>query len=65
MLFKVDSTGGFLKKTRLYSGFKSLTKYLRNKKLKSIHEDHFVEQKNESRKPNKNSSLRRLEFMLD
>jgi hypothetical protein len=30
---------------------------------KSIHEKHFVERKNEGRKPDKNPSLRRLEFM--
>jgi hypothetical protein len=32
-------------------------------KLESIHEWHFVERENEGRMPDKNSSLRRLEFM--
>jgi hypothetical protein len=33
------------------------------RRLESIHEQPFVEWKNESRKPDKNSSMRRLEFM--
>jgi hypothetical protein len=33
------------------------------RKLKSIHELHFVELKNEGKKPDKISSLRRLKFM--
>jgi hypothetical protein len=49
----------------LLSFLKILTKNPRNKKTQvySIHEYHFVKQKNEDRKPDKNSSLRRLEFM--
>jgi hypothetical protein len=42
------------------------TQYLQKnsrKKIESIHEKHFVEEKHEGRKPNKNSSRRRLEFM--
>jgi hypothetical protein len=37
-------------------------KILETRKLKSVHEYHFVEGKNEGRKPDKNLSLRRLEF---
>jgi hypothetical protein len=33
------------------------------RKLESFYETHFVERKNEARKPDENSSLRRLEFM--
>jgi hypothetical protein len=41
-----------------------LTKKIREKrKLESLHEKHFVKQKNEGRKPDKNLSQRRLEFM--
>jgi hypothetical protein len=53
------STGGFFKKNRFYSGFKNL----RIKKPESIREQHFVEGKNEGRKLDNDSSLRRLEFM--
>jgi hypothetical protein len=64
MLFTVSSTGGFLQKTILYSGFKTPYKIIpRNKKLQSILEWHFVEKKNKGRKPDKNSCLRRLKFM--
>ncbi len=53
-----------LKKTLLYSGFNNPYKKFHNtRKLESIHEQHFLEQKNEGRKSDKNSSLRRLEFM--
>jgi hypothetical protein len=58
MLFTGPSTGGFLKKTILFSGFKILTK--KSAKLYYIYEYHFVERKNESRKPDKNSRLRRF-----
>jgi hypothetical protein len=44
---------------------KSSQKNLRNRKTLSIHETHFVERKNKSRKPDKNSSFRRLEFMRE
>ncbi len=51
----------FLKKTILLSRLKNLYKKIcETRKLKSIHEKHFVEQKNEGRKSDKNSSLRRL-----
>ena len=36
----------------------------KTRKLESFHEKHFVERKNEGRKPDKNLCLRRLEFML-
>jgi hypothetical protein len=53
-----------LKRTILYSGFNNpYKKSARQDKLKSIHEQHFVERKTEGRKPDKNSSLRSLEFM--
>jgi hypothetical protein len=58
MLFTVLSTGGFYRKP--YSTYKKIRE---TGKLKSIHKKHFVERKNEGRKPDKNSSLRRLEFM--
>jgi hypothetical protein len=60
--FTVPSSGGF--HGTLYSTLllKINIKNLRNKKMKSIRDKHFVEQKNEARKPNRNSSLRRLEF---
>ncbi len=52
------------KKIILFSGFKNPYKKIREtRKLESIHEKHFVEWKNEDRKPHKSSSLRRLEFM--
>jgi hypothetical protein len=54
----------YLKKTIFYSGnFNTYNKIREIRKLESIHEQHFVERKNESRKPDKNSSLRRLDFM--
>jgi hypothetical protein len=47
----------------LFCGFKKPYKKIREtRKPKSIHEKHFVERKNEGRKPDKDSSLRRLEF---
>jgi hypothetical protein len=50
-----------LTKTILFSGpYKKIRK---TRKLESIHKYHFVERKNEGRKPDKNSSLRRLEFL--
>ncbi len=54
-----------LKEKILFSSFKKiLTKNPRNKKkLESINEKHFVEWKNEGRKLDKNSRLRRIEFM--
>jgi hypothetical protein len=43
--------------------FRTLYKKLREtRKLESIYEKHIVEQKNQGRKPDKNSSLRRIEF---
>jgi hypothetical protein len=53
-----------LKKTIPFSGFKNpCKKIFETRKLDSTYEWHFVERKNEGRKPEKNSSLRRLEFM--
>ncbi len=53
-----------LKKTILFCDFKNLYKKIREtRKLKSFHEKRFVERKNEGRKLDKNSNLRRLEFM--
>ncbi len=47
-----------------FSGFENPYKKIRETiKLESIHKWHFVERKTEGRKPDKNSSLRRLEFM--
>ncbi len=40
-----------------------MKKIRETKKPEFIREKHFVEQKNEGRKPDKNLSLRRLEFM--
>jgi hypothetical protein len=53
-----------LKKTRLFSGFKNPDKKIREiRKLESIHEERFVGLENEGRKPDKNSSQKRIEFM--
>jgi hypothetical protein len=53
-----------LQKNILFSGLKkSLHKIRETRKLESIHEKHFVERKIEGIKPDKNSCLRRLEFM--
>ncbi len=47
-----------------YSGFKKcIQKNLRTRKIESFRGEHFVESKDEGRKPDNNSSLRRLEFM--
>jgi hypothetical protein len=41
------STGGFLKKTRIYSGLKNPNTIIREtRKLESTREKHFVERKN-------------------
>ncbi len=54
-----------LKKTILLSGLQILKKKIgETRQLGSINEWHFVEQKKVGRKPDKNSSPRRLEFML-
>ncbi len=50
------------KKTIFFSGFKDSSKKSA-RKHKSIYLLRFVEQKNEGRKPDKNASLTRLEFM--
>ncbi len=56
--------GRILKKTILFSGFLSPCKTIREtRELESINALLFVEWKNEGRKPDKNSSLRSLEFM--
>jgi hypothetical protein len=49
--------------TENHSGLKIEKKNHKTRKLESIHEQHFVEWKNEDRKPDKKSSLRSLEFM--
>ncbi len=54
------------KKAIVYSSLirvlKILTKKIREtRKLESIHEQHFVERKNEDRKPDKNSKLKTIE----
>jgi hypothetical protein len=63
MLFTVPSTGGFERKPYSSLVLKSLQKISETRKLEFIHEYHFVERENEVRKPDKNSSFRRLEFM--
>jgi hypothetical protein len=55
MLFTVSSTGGFQRKPGSTLVLIIPTKNLRTKKLESLHEQHSVEQKNEGRKPDKNS----------
>jgi hypothetical protein len=63
MLFTVPSTGGFYRKSYSTLVFKIHTKKIpETRKLQAIHEKHFVERKNEGRKPDNNLSLRRLEF---
>ncbi len=53
-----------LKTIILLSGFKNPYRKIREtRKLESIHEYHCVERKNEGRKPMKNLSRKRLEFM--
>ncbi len=62
MLFTVHLLADF-SESRLFSGFKIPYKNIHEtRKLESIHEQHLVEMKKEGRKPDKNSSLRRLEF---
>jgi hypothetical protein len=56
-IYLTEDSFGFLTKTRLYCGFKNTNK------IKSILGIAFLEKKNEGRKPDKNSSLRRLKFM--
>jgi hypothetical protein len=63
MLFTVSSTGGFYRKPYSALVKNSIQKIRETRKLESIHEWRFVEQINEGRKPEKNSSLRSLEFM--
>jgi hypothetical protein len=56
LLFTVPSTGGFKKKTILFSGFKNPYKKIsKTRKLESIHELHFLKRKNDGRKPDKNA----------
>jgi hypothetical protein len=51
------------KETHNFFGFQILTKEIHEtRKLESIHEQYIVEQKNEGKKPDKNSILRKLEF---
>jgi hypothetical protein len=62
MLFTVPSTGGFERKPYFSLVSKVLTKKIHlTRKLESIYE--VLELKDEGRKPDKNSSLRRLEFL--
>ncbi len=51
-----------LKKSIFFSGFKDPYRN-ETRKLESIHKQHFVERKNEGRKPDKNWSLTSFEFM--
>jgi hypothetical protein len=60
MLFTVLSSGWFYRKPLWFRKSKKIHK---TRKLESIYEQHFVEWKNEDRKPDKKSSLRNLEFM--
>jgi hypothetical protein len=53
-----------LKETIVFSGFKNPDKKIREiRKLESIHEQCFVGVENQGRKPDKNSSQKRIEFM--
>jgi hypothetical protein len=63
MLLTVPSNGGFYIKTYSTLVLMILTKIRETRKLKSVHEKYFVERKNEGRKLDKNSNLRRLELM--
>jgi hypothetical protein len=64
MIYTVPSTGGFLKKTILFSGFRNpYEKSAEISKFESIHKKAFCRLKNAGTKPDKNSSLSRLEFM--
>jgi hypothetical protein len=64
VLFTVSPTGGFYRKPYSTLVLNIHTKKsTKQKELESLHEKHFVERKNEGRKPDKNSSLRRLEFV--
>ncbi len=60
MLFTIPLLADFKENsTVLFSSFKKpYTKIRETRKLGSIHELHFVEWKDEDRKPDKNSSLR-------
>jgi hypothetical protein len=64
MLFTVFLLFGFLKKTRLYSVLKMDTKKSAKQENSSLFVNRILQKgKNDVRKPDKNSSLRRLEFM--
>jgi hypothetical protein len=59
-VFTVPATGGFLKKPLVYSGFINLYKKETRKLALFMNS---VERKNDGRKQDKNSRMRRLEFM--
>ncbi len=63
MLLKVFPLAGFKRKTDSILFNKYIQKIRETIKLEFIREKHFVERKNEGRKPDKDSSLRRLKFM--
>jgi hypothetical protein len=53
-----------LQKTIFFSGFKTRQKNPPNKKtVEPIHEQHFEEQENVGRKPDRNSSLKGIKFL--
>ncbi len=64
MLFTVPSTGGCQRKTYSSLVLEILSKNPRNKKTRVFSWIAVVKRINEGRKPGKNSSMRRLEFML-
>jgi hypothetical protein len=51
------STGGYLKKTRLYTGFKNIFKNPLNKKTRVFCGKHFADRKNEGRNQTKTRVL--------
>jgi hypothetical protein len=64
LLPEADFTPSAEKPDRKQTCFKKPhTKIRKTGKLEAIHEWHFVEQKKKGRKPDKNSIMRRLEFV--
>jgi ribosomal protein S21 len=64
MLFTVFLQADFKRKSYSTLVLKIHKKIRKTRKFASIREKHLLERKNEGRKPDKNSSLRRLEFRL-
>jgi len=64
MLFTVSFTGGFYRGpySSLVLKILTKTKIRETRKLEYIDEYHFVQRKNEGRKPDKNLSLTRFKF---